>query len=133
MKNISILLLMMLLVACDRKKHTDKDDLVTEWSHDGKDLIVVRKGIPIATFRNASNVCFIELTGTDGVADVTATYYEDEATGLAPSPLNILLGWRKDDGSMKIVAYDAKGEVVAPNDDTSKKQDVQQAVPPNGP
>src|SRR6478736_3061997 len=103
MKIISLLVGIMLLVACDKKPHTDRDDLVTEWSKDGKVMMVMRKGVTIATFRNTSNSCFVELSGPDGSADANVSYYEGDSTSGGAEVKNIVLGWSQKDGPMKTV------------------------------
>lgn len=121
MKIISTILGIMLLVACDKKPHTDRDDFVTEWSQDGKVMMVMRKGVMIASFRNTSNACFIELSGPDGLADATLSYYEGDSTSGGAEQKNIVLGWRQNDGKMKTIAYDSNGNIVPPDQDPKTK------------
>ncbi len=121
MKIISTILGVTLLAACDKKPHTDRDDLVTEWSQDGKVMMVKRKGVMIASFRNTSNACFIELSGPDALADATVSYYECDSTSGGAERKNIVLGWSQNDGTMKTVAYDSDGNIVLPDQDPKTK------------
>ena len=116
MKIIFTMLGITLLVACDKKPHTDRDDLVTEWSQDGKVMMVIRKGVMIASFRNASNACSIDLSGPDGLADTAISYYEGDTTSGGSERKNIVLAWSQNDGSIKTVAYDNEGNIMPPNE-----------------
>ena len=80
------------------------------------------KGLPIASFRNISSACYIELSGTDAFPDVSVTYREDEFTELAPAPENIMLAWKQGDGpQIKLVAYDSTGNQVSSTELPVKK------------
>lgn len=115
MKTCLMLLMPFALLSCEKKPHTDRDDLVSEWSADGKVMTVKRNGVAIASFRNVSNACRIELTGTDGLPDVNANYQEDPETGLADGPDSLVLAWPSVEGAPKSVAYDRGGNMVAPD------------------
>jgi hypothetical protein len=117
MKHMAILLAVVILQSCEKKLPTSKDELVTEWSKDGKTLMIMRKGVQIATFRNASNDCYVDLSGPDGVVDATVFYYEGDSSSGGAERKNIVLGWRRNDGTMKTVAYDGEGDIVKPSPD----------------
>ncbi len=118
MRPLLALLAVAFLQSCERKSPAGKDNLVSEWSKDGKTLRIMRKGVQIATFRDSSNACFVELLGPDGSPDASVSYYEgDPATGEAERR-NIVLGWSQKDGTMKTVAYDSVGNVVKPGQES---------------
>jgi hypothetical protein len=122
MKPYLIIVVFLALLSCGKKPHTDQDDLVSEWSQDGKTMTIKRKGLPIASFRNISNACYIQLSGTDVFPDVSVTYREDESTELAPAPENIMLAWMQGDGTqIKSVAYDSDGNQMESDKSPAKK------------
>ena len=115
MRLLLIFLAVAFLQSCEKKPLTSQDKLVSEWTKDGKTMMIMRKGVMIATFRDSSNACFVELFGPDGVADANVSYYEDDSTDGGSERKNIVLGWRQKDGTMKTVAYDNEGNIVTPS------------------
>ena len=63
-----------------------------------KTMTIKRKRLASASFQNASNACYIQLSGTDAFPDVSVTYYEDGSTELAPGSENSMRGWKQSDG-----------------------------------
>ena len=121
MRALPILLVVALLQSCEKKPITSKDEIVSEWTKDGKTLMIKRKGVQIATFRNSSDAFFVDLFGPDGAADATVSYYEDDSTTSGAERKNIVLGWSQKDGTMKTVAYDNEGNIVKSSPDPKTK------------
>ena len=117
MRPLPILLAVALLQSCEKKLPTGKDELESEWSKDGKTLMIMRKGVQIATFRDSADACFVDLSGPDGFPDATVSYYEGDSASGGAERKNIVLGWRQKDGTMKTVAYDSDGNIVKPDED----------------
>ena len=103
---------------------TDKDDITTRWINDGRTLIIERKGYIIGQITNASNVYFVELSGTDSFPDLQVSYYEDEQTGLSSTPTAVSRSLLNADGSVTLISYDKNGQVKSEDTKKSVQQDV---------
>ena len=114
MKPYLILLGVTLLQSCGDRSHKDKNTLLSKWSDDGKTMMVMRKGMMIATIRDSTGACFVELFGPDGKADASVSYYERDSVNRPEERKNIVLIWSRNDGTTKTVAYDSDGNLVEP-------------------
>ena len=84
-------------------------------------MIITRKRVQIATFRDSTDACHVQLYGPDGLADTAVSYYEASATIGASESKNVILSWSQPDGATKTIAYDNKGNIIEP-ESTSKSQ-----------
>ena len=124
MKKWPIILIPLFLHSCSKEVKTDKDDITTRWINDGRTLIIERKGYIIGKITNASNVYFVELSGTDSFPDLQVSYYEDEQTGLSSTPTAVSRSLLNADGSVTLISYDKNGQVKSEDTKKSVQQDV---------
>jgi hypothetical protein len=111
MKKWTAILILPFFCSCSKEVKTDKDDITTKWTDDGKTLIIERKGQKIGQITNVSNAYFVELSGTDSFPDLQVSYYEDEKTGLSPIPTSVNRSFLQDDGSVILISYDDEGKI----------------------
>jgi hypothetical protein len=73
-------------------------------------LLVKRKGVVVASISAVSNAYSVAATGTDGVEDVSVTYY-DPPDGSATAPDTVTRTIKRPDGLIDFIRYDSKGEI----------------------
>ena len=111
MKTIPMIVIPLFLCCCGKENEPDKKDITTRWTEDGHTMIIEREGQKIGQITNASNVYFVELSGSDSFPDLQASYYEDDKTGLSSIPTAVTRSFLNDDGSVTLISYDEQGEI----------------------